>query len=153
MEDFVNFLKWNFRKSSALHKLYSIEFLFSVFFFSPEQTNSPELCSVPEHPHFYFIVLEDEKLFHSTPTKSVIPSTTQSHRALSPTQCLWLSLSSSASCLSILQAWNLYTSSLLNASLTLTYPESTHIFLYPSHRAGELSLHQGPMEDRRWSLL
>lgn len=116
---------------------------FQSFFFFPEQTNSPELCSVPEHPGFYFIVLEDEKLFHSTPTKSVIPSTTQSHRALSPTQCLWLSLSSSASCLSILQAWNLYTSSLLNASLTLTYPESTHIFLYPSHRAGELSLHQG----------
>lgn len=47
-------------------------------FFPPEQTNSPELCSVPEHPPFYLIILEEEKLFHSTPTKSVSPGTTQS---------------------------------------------------------------------------
>lgn len=46
--------------------------------FFPEQTNSPELCCVPEHPPFYLIILEEEKLFHSTPTKSVIPSTAQS---------------------------------------------------------------------------
>ena len=137
-EALANSLKWNLRKSSTFVSHILFHPIFSLFF---HNRKIPELCSVPEHPPFYLIILEDEKLFHSTPTKSVIASTTQPRSTLSPTQCLRLWLSSSTSCVSFLGAHTcLYTFPLLNTGLTVTCPVTTHISLNPSQCVGELFL-------------
>lgn len=145
---FGKFLKMEFKKIFNIvvtHILVNI--LFSAFF--PEQTNSPKLCSVPGHPPFYLIILEDEKLFHSTPTKPVIPSTIQSQDIQHDTMPVIVTL--------LLSFLSLHSSGLQFVCVTSSecrfstdIPGNTHVFLYLSKTVWEYWY--TAMEDRRLRL-